>query len=41
MRFEKINKINKKNLKKYIKIYLQEITKKKQNYKKIDNFTMR
>ena len=38
MRFEKINKINKKNLKKYIKIYLKEITKKKQNYKKIDNF---
>ena len=29
MRFEKINKINKKNLKKYIKISLQEITKKK------------
>ena len=29
MRFEKINKINKNNLKKYIKTYLQEITKKK------------
>jgi hypothetical protein len=38
MRFEKINNKNKNNLKKFIKTYLQEITKKKINYEKIDDF---
>lgn len=38
MRFEKINKKNENNLKKFINNYLQEITKKKNSNSKIDNF---